>query len=379
MHRDPNSKVRVPDSPLSRPLKDRVRWPAEWEPHEATLLSWPWNPETWPGCLDEAEAAFVEIVRALHMRERLEIAVQDTGAQVRVRALLAQSGVDCDARRVRFHVLPTNDAWVRDSGPISVFEEDARVLLDCGFNAWGGKYPPWDLDDALAGRWAEALQLPSVQLKFILEGGSIDGNGAGVVLTTESCLLNSNRGGLRTREGVEGILRDVLGAKRVLWLGDGIVGDDTDGHVDDIARFVGPERIVTVCESDTASPNFAPLQENVERLRAARTLAGKPFEIVSLPMPPPVTFQGAVCPASYANFYIANGAVLVPIFGVASDAEALAILDECIPEREIIGIPARYLVVGLGAVHCLTQQLPQQPPCEPQSVPGVGVQASEGP
>jgi len=325
--------------------------------------------------LAEAEAAFVEIVRALHECERVEIAVQDILAQARVRELLAKSGVDCRAQRLRFHSLPTNDAWVRDSGPIVVFEETTRVLLDCGFNAWGGKYPPWDLDDALAGKWAEELQLPSVPLKFILEGGSIDGNGAGVVLTTESCLLNPNRGGSRTHEAVEDTLRDLLGATQVLWLGDGIVGDDTDGHVDDIARFVGPERIVTVRESDTASPNFSPLQENFERLRAARTLAGKSFEIVTLPMPPPVTFEGAICPASYANFYIANTAVLVPIFHVPSDAEALDILGDCFPKHEIIGIPARYLVVGLGAVHCLTQQLPR----EPESVPGVAEPALENP
>ncbi len=337
------------------------RWPAEWEAHAATWFSWPHNPETWPGCLARAERAFVAMVRALHAHEMVCINVQDEAMEARVRALLLQGGVDVE-RSVRCFQIPTDDAWVRDHGPIFVVRQKdgrrERALLDFGFNAWGGKYPPWQRDDAVPQQMAEQLGLPRFPLPWILEGGSIDGNGRGLVLTTESCLLHPNRGAGRTREMLAAMLERTLGAKRVLWLAGGIEGDDTDGHIDDVARFVDASTVVAVLEEDAASPHAAILQENARRLRRMRDLDDKPLRVVPLPMPQPRVVAGQQCPASYANFYIGNGSVLVPTFEAPSDERALAILRELFTGRDVVGIDSRDLVVGLGAVHCLTQQEP---------------------
>ncbi|MCG8589789.1 MAG: agmatine deiminase family protein [Proteobacteria bacterium] len=336
------------------------RWPAEWEPHAATWLSWPHNLETWPGCLADAEAAFAAMVRALCPHERVCINVVDAAMEDRVRALLADAGVAPDAPVACFEI-PTDDAWVRDHGPIFVVrgEADARevALLDFRFDAWGGKYPPWDRDDAVPAAVAGALGAARRPVEFVLEAGSIEGNGEGLVLTTESCLLNANRGG-RPRAEVEAVLRETLGAREILWLEDGVAGDDTDGHVDDLTRFVAPRTVVTATERDVADPNHAPLEANRRRLRAWRGVGGEALDVVELPMPPPVVHAGERLPASYANFYVANEVVLVPVFDVPSDARALAILRELWPGRDVVGIPARVLVRGLGAVHCLTQQQP---------------------
>jgi agmatine deiminase len=335
-----------------------VRWPAEWEPHAGTLLSWPYNPDTWPGCLPEAEASFIEIVQLLAPRERVHINVLDSAMAQRVESSLVGRGVDSSA--LQFHLIPTDDAWVRDHGPIAVARKKQIELLDFEFNAWGGKYPPWERDNAVPRQLAAALGLPHRPLPWVLEGGSIDGNGEGSILTTESCLLNSNRGPGRSRQSMEQMLREELGARQVIWLGDGIEGDDTDGHIDDIARFVNPTTLVAVLEDkEPEDPKDALLRANWERLQAVRTPAGGSFEVIALPMPPLLEHQGFRVPASYANFYIANGLVLVPVFGVPSDESALSILAEVFPQREVVGIPSRALVAGLGAVHCLTQQLPQ--------------------
>ncbi len=337
------------------------RWPAEWEPHRATWLSWPHNPETWPGRLERVHAPFIEMVRALQGREEVCINVGSEALEEEVRRRLRAGGVDPD-RGVRFFRIPTDDAWVRDHGPIFVVREAdgrrERALLDFGFDSWGRKYGPWDQDDAVPRRIAESLGLRRFEPGLVLEGGSIDGNGRGTVLTTESCLLNPNRGGGRTRAALERVLAEQLGARQVLWLGDGIAGDDTDGHVDDLARFVDPGSVVTVVEPDPSDPNHAPLSENLRRLRAMRDADGKPLALATLPMPPPLLVDGQRCPASYANFYLANGVALVPVFGTPSDARALAVLRECLPGRELVPIPANDLVFGLGAVHCLTQQEP---------------------
>jgi agmatine deiminase len=343
------------------------RWPAEWEPHEATWLSWPHNPETWPGRLHAAERVFVDIVAALYERERVCINVAGSEAEERVRGKLREGGLDAD-REISFFHIPTNDAWIRDHGPIFLSRGDRaalgsseRVVLDFGFNAWGEKYPPWDLDDAVPEGISEQLGLRRFEPGEVLEGGSVDGNGQGSVLTTTSCLLNPNRaraGQPRSREQMEALLASTLGARQVLWLEEGIAGDDTDGHIDDIARFIAPDRIVTAVEADPSDANHAPLLENRRRLGAMRSLEGKPFEIVELPMPPALVVDGQRCPASYLNFYLANGVALVPTFSTAADGCALEILEECLPGREIIGIPCEDLVIGLGAVHCLTQQMP---------------------
>jgi len=350
-------------------LPPRFRWPAEWEPHEATWLSWPHNPETWPGCLPEAEAEYVEIVRALAGRERVRINVKDARMEEAVRRRLAAAGAP-DAGVELFHH-PTNDAWVRDHGPIfAVRDGDGagreRVALDFLYDAWGGKYPPYDLDDGIPARVARALALPRLEPGFVLEGGSVDGDGAGTVLTTETCLLKPSRRkpgeAERTREEMERRLAAWLGARRVVWLGGEVEGDDTDGHVDDLARFVARGVVVACAEDDPSDRNHAALADNLRRLRAARDAEGKPLEVLELPMPPPLHWRGERCPASYANFYLANGAALVPVFGSPQDRRALAVLREALPGRELVPIPARHLVVGLGAVHCLTQQEPAASP-----------------
>jgi agmatine deiminase len=352
------TKPALPEPPLSETAVAEIRWPAEWEPHEGTLLSWPHNPETWPGCLPAAEAAFVEMVQHLAPREAVHINVLDDAMAQGVAETLSRHGID--AASIYFHEIPTDDAWVRDHGPIAVTQGGQLRLLDFEFNAWGGKYPPWEQDNAVPRQLADALDLPCRSLPWVLEGGSIDGNGQGIVLTTESCLLNPNRGEGRSRESMEKLLREELGAHQVIWLKDGIEGDDTDGHIDDIARFVGPTQIVAVREDDESEFNTAVLRENWERLEVARTPAGGSFELIALPSPPAQKHQGLPVPASYANFYIANGVVLVPVFESPCDDRALAILSELFPSRDVLGVPSNSLVAGLGAIHCLTQQLPQR-------------------
>ena len=347
------------------------RWPAEWEPHAATWLAWPKNPETWPGRLEAARDAFVAIVAGLVEAERVSIVVDDAAAEQAARERLAAGGVEVD--RVAFHPIATDDAWLRDTGPITVVRDAApadtaagadatgtlpgRLALDFAFDAWGGKYPPWNRDAAVARQIAAAAGLPHRATDFVLEGGSIDGNGRGTLLTTESCLLHPNRGA-RTREAVERVLADWLGAKQVLWLGAGIAGDDTDGHIDDITRFVDPSTVVTVVENDAGDPNFAALRDNRQRLRTMTDTDGKPLSVVELPMPPRLHVAGEPLPASYANFYLADGVALVPTFACPSDDRALGVLRELWPDRRVVGIDCRDLVLGLGAIHCLTQSEP---------------------
>lgn len=346
------------------PARLGLRWPAEWEPHAATWLSWPHNPETWPAGLAPVEEAFDRMVEALVPGEDVHISVSNEAMAERVAARLDRLGSTAE-RRTTLHQIPTDDAWVRDHGPVFLVADDgSRALLDFRFDAWGGKYPPWDRDDAVPAAVAARLALPRFRVDAVLEGGSVDGDGRGTVLTTEACLLHGNRGPGRTREAMEELLARTLGARQVVWLGDGVEGDDTDGHIDDLARFVAPGRVVCAVEADAADPNAAPLADNHERLRRARDAEGRLLEVVELPMPAPMHAGGARCPASYANFYVANACVLVPVFGDASDARAVAILAECFADRQVVGIPCREVVAGLGAVHCLTQQEP--------AAPGVG-------
>jgi agmatine deiminase len=330
--------------------------PPEWAPHAATWLSWPHNRDTWPGTFAGVEPAMAEVVAALAPTERVHINVLDEDHERHVRAVL---GAAVPPERVRWFRIPTNDAWVRDHGPIFVLDEGGGELLalDFDYNAWGGKYPPYDLDRRAAERMAEALGVPRSAPGIVLEGGSIDVNGAGALLTTEQCLLNPNRNPELGRGQIERVLEDTLGVQQVIWLGEGIAGDDTDGHVDDLTRFVGVDTVVTVVEPDGRDPNHAPLAANLERLAGVQ-VDRKPLRVVELPMPEPQFHAGVRLPASYANFYVANGIVLLPVFSCAADAVAAELLADCFPDRRIVPIDCRALVGGLGALHCLTQQVP---------------------
>lgn len=346
----------------------RRRWPAEWERHRATWISWPHNKETWPGRLGQVESAFCEIVRAIVPSEVVEINVLGVDHADHVRGLLRSAGVESmDA--IRFRGIPTNDAWVRDHGGIFVVEgkgegRDEPVLLDFEFDAWGGKYPPWDLDAAVAEQMSRITRVRREAHSLVLEGGAIDGDGQGTILTTESCLLHENRarpGQDRSKEGLERLLRQEFGATKVIWLAEGIVGDDTDGHVDDLTRFVAPGRVVTVVESREEDENRTALAENRQRLEGATDAAGRLLEVIKLPMPPAIDGPWGRVPASYANFYFANAGLLVPTFGAPSDDEAVRIFESVVTDRPVIPIQSQNLVLGLGAVHCLTQQEPDRP------------------
>jgi agmatine deiminase len=332
------------------------RMPAEFEPHAATWLSWPHKEASWPGKLERIPPLFVEMVRALVPGEVVNILVNESAPGRSVSALLGRSGVPAD--RVRLHEVTTDDAWIRDSGPTFVTKQSGTAIINWGYNAWGGKYPPWNHDDVIPERVAEMLGLPLFTPGMILEGGSIDVNGRGTLLTTESCLLNENRNPQLGRAEIEQRLRDYLGVRHILWLGDGIAGDDTDGHVDDLSRFVNPTTVVTVLEADPQDANHEALQANYRRLCEMRDQDGSLLRVVTLPMPRPITHDGQRLPASYANFYIGNAAVLLPTFSQATDAVATATLAELFPDRRIVGIPATDFVWGLGACHCATQQQP---------------------
>jgi agmatine deiminase len=349
------------------------RMPAEWDRHEATWLAWPHNPEDWPGKFQPIPWIYAEIVRLLSAREHVHLIVQDAKEKSRATGILERAHANLD--NVLFHQWPTDRVWTRDSGPIFVRKDGIKnaegdiAITNWHFNAWA-KYDDWHNDDQLPGRAAELLGLhswkPTIQLadgtqhRVVLEGGSIDTNGQGILLTTEECLLSEiqQRNPGVSREQLESVLHDYLGIDHVIWLNRGTAGDDTHGHVDDITRFAGPTTIITAVEPDTADANHEPLAENLRRLKAARTLDGKQFTIVELPMPRPVVFRSQRLPASYANFYIANGLVLMPTFHDPNDRVALGILAEAFPGRDVIGIHAVDLVWGLGTLHCMSQQQP---------------------
>lgn len=343
----------------SLPAAQGYRMPAEWEPHEATWLSWP-RPEgiSFPGCYDRIPPVLCKLVDALANSEEVRINVRDAAEEATVLGYLRTHAARHD--HVRFFHIPTNEPWCRDHGPIFLTREadPKRLILDWGYNAWGWKYPPFDLDDAVPTRIGEALGIPVAYPGMVLEGGSIDVNGHGTVLTTKSCLLNQNRNPDLTQKEIEKRLHDFLGVKKVLWLGDGIEGDDTDGHVDDITRFVARNVVVTAVEEDEDDANCAPLRDNLEALRGMTIENGKPLEIHELPMPSRIIREGQRLPASYANFYIANNVVILPVFHECDDKWAAAVLERVLPGREIIGIDCRELIWGLGAFHCLTQQQP---------------------
>jgi agmatine deiminase len=332
------------------------RMPAEWEPHAATWLSWPRREGiSFPDSFDRVLPALRAMVEALIESEQVCINVCNGAHEAEARSVL--SGLPME--RITFYRIPTDEPWCRDHGPTFLTRDrDPKLaVVDWDYNAWGNKYPPFNLDEVVPTRVAEILNVPVFYPRMILEGGSIDVNGAGALLTTESCLLNKNRNPNLSRDQIEERLRNYLCVRDIFWLGDGIAGDDTDGHIDDIARFVSERTVVTVVEEDRDDENYEPLQKNLARLRQMKIRKDN-IEIVTLPMPRKILREGLRLPASYANFYVANTCVLVPTFADSADEVALSILCECFPTRRVIGIDCRELIWGLGTFHCLTQQQP---------------------
>lgn len=347
-------------SPTS-PAEQGYRMPAEWEPHEATWISWP-KPgcNSFPDAYDRVVPTFVAMTKALAESETVRINVDGPEMERRLKGLLA----GCPAERLEFHHIPTDEPWCRDHGPVFVVRDrDPKVAaIDFGFNAWGYKLSPFDEDNAVPTAMASALGVPVFdESRFVLEGGSIDVNGRGALLTTKGCLLNANRNPSLDQQAIEKKLRDCLGVQSILWLGDGIEGDDTDGHIDDITRFIGPETVVTAVEEDPADPNHEPLKRNIDLLHTMRLPGGEPLHVLTLPMPARIERGGQRLPASYANFYIANTIVLLPVFGEHNDAWAVSALHEAFPGRKIVPIDCRELIWGLGAFHCLTKEQPAPP------------------
>lgn len=344
--------------PKTSPAKLGYSMPAEWSIHEATWISWPHRDGiSFPGCFDRVQPPLVKMAIALAESETLRINVLDEEHENFVRKLLSKAPPE----RIKYHRIPTNEPWCRDHGPVFITRKQAPRLaaIDFGYNAWGWKYPPFDDDDAVPSQVAEELKIKAFDYShFILEGGSIDVNGSGFLITTEACLLNPNRNPELNRDQIEGLLKETLGVKSIIWLADGIEGDDTDGHVDDMTRFVGEGTVVTAVEEDESDPNHDILSENLSRLEKVMIAKEEPLEILKLPMPSRIVRNGQRLPASYANFYIANECVLLPVFGETNDAWAESVLRGVFPNRKVVPIDSRELIWGLGAFHCLTQQQP---------------------
>jgi agmatine deiminase len=372
-------------TPSQTPAALGYRMPAEWEPHEATWIAWPHNRSDWPGKFEAIPWVYAEIVRHLSHSERVQILVNDEAAETKARealvkaAVLPESAVEpgTDSGNVSFVRIPTNRVWTRDYGPIFVKRKSrpsdrlpSVAATAWRFNAWA-KYNDWKLDAPVSAELAERLRMPHWKpmvhvngkpTRVVLEGGSIDVNGRGALITTEECLLSDvqQRNPGLSRAELERVFADYLGIKRVVWLERGIAGDDTHGHVDDITRFVAPDTVLTAHEPDRNDPNHEPLRENLRKLAKSTDQSGKPLRILKLPMPAPVVFRGQRLPASYANFYIANRVVLAPVFNDPQDRVALNALAEAFPKRQVVGIYCGDFIWGLGALHCMTQQQPAE-------------------
>ena len=373
---------------MPTPAELGYHMPAEWHRHAATWLSWPKDPETWPDRVPHVEEIFLQMMAALAPNEIVNLLVNDAEAEAAVRARSDFPG----AENVRYHQIPTVDSWIRDYGPnfllarkssgklhivvdsvkLALAEDDKLEFVrhsvaynDWIFNAWGNKYQELKQDDSIPARLESLLEVPRFEPGIVMEGGSIEVNGAGCVLTTEQCLLNPNRNPHLSRDEIEQYLKSYLGVEKVLWLGEGIVGDDTDGHIDDIARFVAPNVIVCAVEDDPEDANYKLLQDNQKRLRAMTNTDRRPFDIVTLPMPGVVGGTSTDkrnldrLPASYANFYIANQVVLAPVFDHTNDSRAIETLQQLFPDRRVVGINCEPLVWGMGTIHCVTQQQPE--------------------
>jgi agmatine deiminase len=340
------------------PANAGFHFPAEWAPHTATWLSWPHKEESWPGKLATIYKPYCEFIKTVSEGELVRINV--INEQMAAFAKEQLQLVDADLKRIEFFEFPTNDAWCRDHGPAFLINPDTKqkVIVDWGYNAWGNKYPPYDLDDVIPTKIGKHFNLPVYHPGIVMEGGSVDFNGKGTVLTTNACLLNKNRNPHLNQQQIETYLQNYYGVEQVLWLGDGIVGDDTDGHIDDITRFVNEDTVVTGIEENKNDENYHILQENLQTLKTMRLLNGKQLNIIELPMPDAVHYDGQRLPASYANFYISNAAVVVPTYRSKNDDKALDILTTCFPDRKVIGIDSTDIIWGLGSFHCLSQQEP---------------------
>ncbi len=349
--------------PAGTPAEHGYTFPAEWAPHAGTWISWP-RPEgiSFPGSYHRSIKDVARVVAAIGTFEPVFINVPNANYERIVREQLREAGTRLS--KVRFFHIPTNECWARDHGP--AFVQRTRrgkietAIVDWGFNAWGGKYPPWDADDVVPTRVGAALGMPVFASSLVMEGGAIDVNGEGTLLTTTSCLLNKNRNPGASKSDIEGQLKAYYGQRHVVWLGEGIAGDDTDGHVDDLARFIAARTIVTAVEDDPTDANFTVLRDNRRKLAKARDAEGRPFTIVELPMPAAIVREGQRLPATYVNFLFVNGGLLVPTFGdPAHDRQALTVLQRALPGRRVVGVDCRALIWGLGAIHCLTQQQPR--------------------
>ncbi len=342
------------------PKSQGYYFPAEFEKHAATWLSWPHKEASWPGKIDSIYPNYCQFIKILTAGEKVCINVNDEAMKDFALGHLISAGVDLD--RVEFYFHPTNDAWCRDHGPAFLINPNSatqkKVIVDWGYNAWGNKYPPFDLDDNIPTLIGKEYGIPVFYPDIVMEGGSVEFNGKGTILSSRACLLNPNRNPHLNQAQIEQYLCDYYGAEQILWIDEGIIGDDTDGHIDDTVRFVNEDTVLTVLEDNEEDENYEILQNNLKQLKELRLLNGKALNIVTLPMPDPVVYEDQRLPASYANFYIANHAVVVPIFNCAKDEKALQIIQDCFKDRKVIGIDSTDIIWGLGSFHCMSQQEP---------------------
>lgn len=344
---------------MKTPKQLGFHFPAEFAPQRAMWLSWPHKEASWPGKIQTIFPVYSEFIKLIGQNQKVCINVADE--KMKDFATKQLELVNCTFENVQFYFHPTNDAWCRDHGPAFVvnYEKKEKAIIDWGYNAWGDKYPPYDLDDVIPTLIGEKLGLPVFNPNIVMEGGSVEFNGRGTLLTTTACLLNKNRNPHLSKKQIEEYLINYYGVENILWLGDGIVGDDTDGHIDDITRFVNEDTVVTVVEENKSDENFELLQENLQLLSTMRLENGKQLNIIELPMPKPVIYDEQRLPASYANFYIGNEHVIVPTFrDTKNDEQALNILQSCFKERKVVGLDSTDLIWGLGSFHCLSQQEP---------------------
>jgi agmatine deiminase len=342
------------------PKEQGYYFPAEFSKHSATWLSWPHKEASWPGKIESIYPVYCQFIKLVAEGEMVNINVVNEA--MKAKAIRHLQNVNADLKNIQFFIHPTNDAWCRDHGPAFVINPKAQIkkmVVDWGYNAWGGKYPPFDLDDVIPTLIAKHYDIPVHHPGIVMEGGSVEFNGKGTLLTTTSCLLNTNRNPHLNQKQIEEYLHNFYGVENILWIGDGIIGDDTDGHIDDITRFVNSDTVVTVIEANKKDENYEPLQENLKLLKNLRLENGKQINIAELPMPSAVIYDDMRLPASYANFYIANNCVVVPTFRDKNDDLALNILQECFTDRKVVGLDSTDIIWGLGSFHCLSQQEPE--------------------
>ena len=346
---------------MNTPKKLNYYFPAEFHRHTATWLSWPHKEASWPGKINSIYPIYAQFIKAVAEGEKVNININDAEMKQFATKHLQNAGVDMS--KINFFLHPTNDAWCRDHGPaflINPEAEEKKIIVDWGYNAWGNKYPPFEQDDIIPTLIGKNYKIPVFDPGIVMEGGSVDFNGKGTVITTTACLLNKNRNPQLSQKQIEEYLINYYGVSNILWLGDGIIGDDTDGHIDDITRFVNEDTVVTVVEENKNDENFHLLQENLELLKTMKLENGKPLNVIELPMPAPVIYDDQRLPASYANFYISNAAVIVPTYrDQKNDQKALDILVKCFPDRKVVGLDSTDIIWGLGSFHCLSQQEPE--------------------